>query len=488
MLFNSFQFLVFFPIVTILYFWVPHRFRWQLLLAASCIFYMAFIPVYIAILGATILIDYFAAIWIEKKNVSPNKQRLILVGSIVATCMVLFVFKYFDFFNTNFNAIANLLHWNYKTETLKILLPIGLSFHTFQSLSYVIEVYRGNQKAERHFGLYALYVMFYPQLVAGPIERPQNLLHQFYVVHTFNYERITDGVKLMLWGFFKKVVIADRLAIAVNHVYGNPYDFTGWALIAATVFFAFQIYCDFSGYSDIAIGSAQVMGFRLMDNFNRPYFSKSIPEFWKRWHISLSTWFRDYLYIPMGGNRGKTWRWQVNLFLTFLISGFWHGANWTYIIWGAINGAMLIISRWSSRARQLFCRIIRLDQVPVAHKVIRVGVTFSLVCLAWVFFRANSVSEAWYILTHMFQGLHSGWRLTGGWQVLKMGLNGFELIVAIISVGFMESIHLVQRHRSIRHMFAEKPIWCRWAIYYALFFSIVFLGVFEKRQFIYFQF
>lgn len=488
MLFNSFQFLLFFPTVTFLFFLLPHRFRWQLLLLASCLFYMAFIPAYIAILGVTILIDYSAAIWMETPGITAKKRKGILTLSILSTCLVLFVFKYFHFFNANFAGLAHFFGWNYPISTLKIILPIGLSFHTFQSLSYVVEVYRGKQKAEHHFGIYALYVMFYPQLVAGPIERPQNLLRQFYIQHDFDYRRVTDGLKLMLWGMFKKVVIADRLAIAVNQVYGNPHAYTGWPLIAATIFFAFQIYCDFSGYSDIAIGSAQVMGFRLMDNFNRPYFSKSIAEFWKRWHISLSTWFRDYLYIPLGGNRVKTWRWQFNLFITFLVSGFWHGANWTYIVWGAIHGFYLICSLWTRNFRQAFCRAVLLDQHPFFHKCLRVGMTFTLVCFAWIFFRANNISDAGYILTHMFQGLHRGLKLTGGWQLLQMGLDRYELTVAAVAIGFMESIHLVQRHRSIRHMFAEKPIWFRWAVYYALVFGMVFFGVFEKRQFIYFQF
>jgi len=313
MLFNSLEFLIFFPVVTLLYFLLPHRHRWWMLLAASCGFYMMFIPKYIIILAVTIIIDYVAGILAEKPDLSPHKRKSILTISILSTCLVLFIFKYFNFFNTNFAHLAALLHWNYPIAALKLALPIGLSFHTFQSLSYVIEVYCGRQKAEHHFGIYSLYVMFYPQLVAGPIERPQNLLHQFYAKHAFDYQRVTDGLKLMVWGLFKKVVIADRLAIAVNTVYNDPHSFTGIPLIIATAFFAFQIYCDFSGYSDIAIGAAQVMGFRLMDNFNRPYFAKSIPEFWKRWHISLSTWFRDYLYIPLGGNRAKTWRWQYNL-------------------------------------------------------------------------------------------------------------------------------------------------------------------------------
>jgi len=488
MLFNSFQFFLFFPLVTLLYFILPHRFRWALLLLASCLFYMAFIPAYIAILGVTILIDYVAALWIETPGISAWRKKALLAVSIVATCMVLFVFKYFDFFNTNFNAIAEFLHWNYSIPAMKIILPIGLSFHTFQSLSYVIEVYRGKFKAERHFGIYALYVMFYPQLVAGPIERPQNLLHQFYAEHAFDYRRVTDGLKLMLWGLFKKVVIADRLAIAVNQVYGSPYDYTGWPLIVATVFFALQIYCDFSGYSDIAIGAAQVMGFRLMDNFNRPYFSKSIAEFWKRWHISLSTWFRDYLYIPLGGNRAKTWRWQLNLFITFLVSGFWHGANWTYVVWGGLNGLYLISSLWTRKFRQTICGVLRLEQCPTLHKVLRVGMTFALVCVAWIFFRARNLSDAYYILTHLFQGMICDGRPIGLWQLLYMGLSRNDLVIAFVAIALMETLHAIQRHRGIRHMLSERPIWLRWTVYYALVLGILFFGVFEQRSFIYFQF
>jgi len=489
MLFNSLQFLVFFPVVTLLYFLLPHRHRWWMLLIASCIFYMTFIPKYIVILALTITIDYIAGIWLEKPGLSLRKRKGILTISILSTCLVLCVFKYSNFFITNFNAVAGFLHWNYSLSLLKLILPIGLSFHTFQSLSYVIEVYRGRQKAEHHFGIYSLYVMFYPQLVAGPIERPQNLLHQFYAEHAFDYQQVTDGLKLMVWGLFKKVVIADRLAVGIGTVYGDPRAFTGLPLILATVLFAFQIYCDFSGYSDIAIGAAQVMGFRLMDNFNRPYFSKSIAEFWKRWHISLSTWFRDYLYIPLGGNRAKTWRWQYNLFVTFLVSGFWHGANWTYIIWGALNGFYLLSSIWTRKLRYAVCRLTTLDTHPTLHKYVKVTITFSLICVAWIFFRARNFNDAWYVLTHVPQGVVM--------QVLHhrenaykfdIGMSHADLVVAFVAIAMMECLHAIQRHRGIRHMLAERPIWMRWTVYYALVLGIVFFGVFEKRSFIYFQF
>ena len=404
--------------------------------------------------------------------------------------MVLFAFKYFNFFNSNFSALAGFLHLSYPIGIINIILPIGLSFHTFQSLSYVIEVYRGKQKAEHHFGIYSLYVMFYPQLVAGPIERPQNLLHQFREKHTFEYQRVTDGLKLMAWGLFKKVVIADRLAMLVNHVYASPQDFSGLSLIIATVFFAFQIYCDFSGYSDIAIGSAQVMGFKLMDNFNRPYFSKNISEFWKRWHISLSTWFRDYVYISLGGNKVSKWRWQFNLFITFVISGFWHGANWTYVIWGALNGFYLIFSIWTRDIRNRFVMSIGITKYPKILKAFQVGITFSLICFAWIFFRAKNLGEAWYIITHLFGGMDNVSKYYSQFYELTnvsgFGKPGFA--ICILSILFLEVVHLIQRHNKIRHILSEKPIWFRWSMYYAIVLGILVFGVFGTNNFIYFQF
>ncbi|MFD2144187.1 MBOAT family O-acyltransferase [Mucilaginibacter antarcticus] len=333
MVFNSLPFLIFYLLVTSLYFILEHKYRWGLLLAASCYFYIAFVPIYILILGFTILIDYFAGIYLEKTT-APKKRKRLLVISLIANIGVLAVFKYYNFFALNINVIGNGGWLGY----LKILLPIGLSFHTFQAMSYTIEVYRGNQKAEKHFGIYALYVMFYPQLVAGPIERPQNILHQFYEKHPFNFEDLKAGLMQMATGMFKKVVIADRLAIAVDGAYLHPQTQSGGSLLIATLLYGFQIYCDFSGYSDIGIGAARTMGFRLMDNFRSPYFSRSVSEFWSRWHISLSTWFRDYLYIPLGGNRVAVPHWYLNLLIVFVVSGFWHGANWTFIIWGALHG------------------------------------------------------------------------------------------------------------------------------------------------------
>src|SRR5436190_15038625 len=325
MLFNSIEFALFFPLVCCLYFAAPLRLRVPLLLVSSCVFYMAFIPAYILILFLTIGIDYVAGIYIEKTQ--GRGRRAWLIGSIISTCAVLFVFKYYNFFMGSFVGFAQFFGWKPGNLAMNILLPIGLSFHTFQSLSYVVEVYRNRQKAEYNLVTYATYVMFFPQLVAGPIERPQNLLHQFREVHPFDYDRVTSGLKRMAWGFFKKLVVADRLALYVNDVYGAPQSHNGLQLMLATFFFAYQIYCDFSGYSDIAIGTARVLGFRLMENFNTPYYALTVSEFWRRWHISLSTWFKDYVYVPMGGSRVSRPRWMLNVLVKFGVGGLWHGAN-----------------------------------------------------------------------------------------------------------------------------------------------------------------
>lgn len=485
MLFNSVQFFIFFMIVATLYFLMPHRFRGMWLLAASCYFYMALVPTYILILFFLITIDYWAGILIEDAR-THKRKKFWLVVSIISTCAVLLFFKYFNFVNTNMAQLAAFLHLEYPIRNLNIILPIGLSFHTFQSLSYVIEVYRGNQRAERHFGTYALFVLFFPQMVAGPIERAQNLLHQFHRKHTFDYFRVVNGLKLVLWGLFKKVVIADRLSFFVNEVYGSPQEYYGLALIAATVFFAFQVYCDFSGYSDMAIGIAQVLGFRLMDNFNRPYFAKNISEFWKRWHISLTSWFKDYVYIPLGGNRVSTLRWYFNLFFVFLLSGLWHGANWTYVIWGALNGAYLIGSILTTKIRYRIVKSLGLDRIPEFHKIIQVGITFSLICFSWIFFRANSLSDAMYIVTHLGVGLTDA-------AMNQTVLSGFgagarALALALLAIVFMEFVHLIQRHENIRHMLLQKPAWLRFSVYSGMAAGILLFGNFSSQQFIYFQF
>lgn len=448
----------------------------MLLLGSSCYFYMAFIPVYILILGFTIVIDYFAGIFLE--NTQGKHRKRWLIASLFANIGVLAVFKYYNFLNTNLSEMLNSIGYHNSIPNLSIILPIGLSFHTFQAMSYTIEVYRGKQKAERNFGIYALYVMFYPQLVAGPIERPQNLIHQFYEKHYFEYERVVEGLKLMLWGLFMKLVIADRLAIYVNAVYNNADQHNGKTLVLATVFFAFQIYCDFAGYSNIAIGTAKVMGFNLMTNFNRPYFSRSISEFWKRWHISLSTWFKDYLYISLGGNRVSVPRWYFNLFIVFAISGLWHGANWTYIIWGAINGFYLVFAIVSQNWRNRFNTLIHLDRMPVIHNILQISITFVLACIAWVFFRANTTSDAFMIL-------HRALAFDGSIFMETPSV----IIYSLSAIAFLLAVELKREYYKGPVSFLNHPHWAvRKLSYSFLIITILYFGVFDGGQFIYFQF
>ncbi|HEY6144245.1 MAG TPA: MBOAT family O-acyltransferase [Flavobacterium sp.] len=445
---------------------------------------MAFVPVYILILGFTIVIDYFAGIYIE--NAEGKRRKLFLIFSLITNIGVLAVFKYYNFINENLSFLLQGFALSNPIPYLSILLPVGLSFHTFQAMSYTIEVYRGHQKAERHFGIYSLYVMFYPQLVAGPIERPQNLLHQFREKYDFDYDRITSGLRLMAWGLFKKVVIADRLAIVVDTVYNNPQQQNSLGLIIATVFFTFQIFCDFSGYSDMAIGASRVMGFKLMKNFDNPYQSKSIHEFWKRWHISLSTWFKDYLYITLGGNRVTISQWYLNLFIVFLVSGLWHGANWTFVIWGALHGFYLVFALITKDFRGKFNKLFHFDKAPL----LSVFTTFILVAFAWIFFRANDVHSALYIVKHIFSGIPDVVSKLLNHQTVfgDLGLGKKDLILSVLLIIFLETVHYIQSKKNLSGIFTQKPTYVRWTVYYAVILAILFLGVFENRQFIYFQF
>jgi len=477
MLFNSLEFAIFFPLVVALYFGLSQRWRTPMLLVASCVFYMAFIPAYILILAVTILIDYAAGIYLERTQ--GKRRRWLLIGSIVATCAVLFVFKYFYFFTNTFVGFVGLFGWQLTGPSIHIILPIGLSFHTFQSLSYVIEVYHGRQKAEHNFVTYATYVMFFPQLVAGPIERPQNLLHQFNEHHAFDYDRVTSGLKRMAWGFFKKLVVADRLALYVNDVYGAPQGHNGLQLTIATIFFAYQIYCDFSGYSDIAVGSARILGFKMMENFDTPYYSKSISEFWQRWHISLSSWFRDYVYIPLGGNRVSKSRWYANLLFTFTISGLWHGANWTYVVWGFLNGIYLVGAIVTQPVRDGVGSRLNLPSAVWLRSACSILCTFALTCLAWVVFRAQTLSDAWYILTHFW----TGWDFSA---IKTQQFHWKHFPAAFGSIALLEVVQL-WRHKSWDVSW-QLTLPVRWAVYLGLVFLVILFGVFKESQFIYFQF
>lgn len=475
MLFNSFEYAFFLPIVFILYWMLPHKFRWILMLSASYYFYMSWNVKYVVLILFTTMITYLAARLLEKEN-NGQKKKWILAGTAVGCLSVLFFFKYFNFVSKSVTDLLSLIAIPMTPVTLNLLLPVGISFYTFQTLSYVIDVYRGDIPAESHFGYYAAFISFFPQLVAGPIERTNNLLPQIKEKHKFDYEQSTYGLKLMAWGYFKKMVIADNLSPYVSMVYDAPQNYQGFSLVLATVFFAFQIYCDFSGYSDIAIGTAKLLGINLMTNFKSPYFSRSIKEFWSRWHISLSTWFRDYVYIPLGGNRVGKARYALNLMITFLVSGLWHGANWTFIIWGGIHGAAQIIENMI---------------IPPKKKVLwlpRVLAVFAFCSFTWIFFVSNSIGDSIYVLGHLFDGIRSPISyLHDGFSNITMYKNTFLYISVPLLILLIYDFFSI-KYDVIQAISLKKSI-VRWTIYVVFMLIVIFCskkGV--AAEFVYFQF
>ncbi len=450
---------------------LPHRFRWFLLLIASCFFYMFFKPVYILILAFTIVIDYIAGIMLEDEQ-DEKRRKNYLIMSIVVNVGVLAVFKYYNFLNGNITGLASLFGLKNNIPYLHWLLPIGLSFHTFQAMSYTIEVYWRNQKAERHFGIYALYVMFYPQLVAGPIERPQNIIHQFYEKREFNYDNAVHGLNLIFYGLFKKIVIADRLSLYVNHVYndiGNTSSASAWL---ACYFFAIQIYCDFSGYSDIARGTAKFMGFELMINFNRPFLSQSISEFWKRWHISLSGWFYDYVFNPLVASL-RSWRkWSIvfGLLITFFLSGLWHGASWNYVIWGLIYGVALVYELFTKDIRR---KVFGLMPQWLNTTLSRL-ITFHYFVLASVFFRAIDIPQALSMYHKLFE-----FHFKVSLSQLAAELGPVNLVMSFLVTGLLALSYLLPADMKLKrnYLFLATTI-----------FLIIILGKNAVSEFIYFQF
>lgn len=477
MLFNSFEFLIFFIVVIAIYFSIAHKYRWLLLLLSSYFFYGYWEIKYLIIIVVSTLIDFYVGIKIHESNQQSQKKTFLYV-SLLSNLSILFVFKYYNFFIDNLSAILKSGGYSYQIPLIEVLLPVGISFYTFQTMSYSVDIYNGKIQPEKKLGIFALFVSFFPQLVAGPIERASHLLPQFHKKQYFDYNRIANGLTLMLWGLFKKIVIADRLAIFVNEVYNNQNEYYGFTLVVATVFFAFQIYCDFSGYSDIAIGTAKVMGFDLMKNFNYPYFSKSIGEFWKRWHISLSTWFRDYVYIPLGGNRTVKWRWYYNIMITFLLSGFWHGAKWTFIIWGSIHGAILI-----------FESIIDLKEKKqnIFKNFLLTFKTFIIVCLGWIFFRANSLNDAVNIFNKIFDFKNYSFSQLSLY-IVPINKNTVYSIDILLSYFFIIILILSEYLSNNKLKFENLKYKYKMIIYITGILSILLLGAFEKNEFIYFQF
>lgn len=478
MSFISPEFVIFFSVVIPIFFLIQHRFRWAFLLVMSYVFYAFGILEYLPLIILSTAVDYVAAQMIHASD-APRIRKTWLGISIVVNLGILFVFKYLDFFGGNIGAAVG-----YIPPSLDLALPIGISFYTFQSMSYTIDVYQGKIVPSRNPGVFATYVAFFPQLVAGPIERAGNLIPQFNERKRFDQVRVVSGLQLILWGFFKKVVIADRLAIYINTVYGDVHNYTGEALLLAMVFFSFQVYCDFSAYSDIAIGTARIMGFDLMENFRQPYFARSIGDFWRRWHISLSTWFRDYVYIPLGGSRVTISRHLLNLMIVFVLTGLWHGAGWTYIIWGSLHGIAVCV--------QVFTRRMGWDIFPKSHTLLVDGVkilmTFSFVTFTRIFFRSASIDDAFYVMQNMFI-FDPSVDLTA---MFAEGLLGpqVEFALAIALVLGLLGVDALAARSSIPALFGRMPVLVRWCVYYIMGLAVVFSGLYGTgaQQFIYFQF
>jgi len=450
------------------------------LLLASYYFYACYKLEYTILLIAVSAIVYCAGIWIGKERL-PYRRRLYLAATISSILILLLAFKYLNFVGSSISGIFQHFNMLYNVPEFKILIPVGISFYTLKALSYSIDVYRGDIKPERHFGLLTLYISFFPQILAGPIERATRLLPQFHRETHFDFQRVSDGFKLMLWGFFKKLVIADRLAVYIDQVFNHPLDYHGVALIIVAYLFAIQIYCDFSGYSDIAIGAAQVLGYDTMENFNRPYLAESLQDFWHRWHISLSTWFRDYLYIPLGGKRVSLGHWHLNIFAVFVLSGFWHGASRMFLIWGALHGVLLSLSAVTAGARRKAVALFQLERIPRFHKALRIFVTFNIVAFAWIFFRANSISDALLMIGNMIP-------LDMAHFSLPKAVDLNYLVVALIASALLFVVELIQRQPRIDDSLRATPGWCRWSFYYVLIFAIILFGQRDASQFIYTRF
>ena len=455
MLFNSIIFLIFFAVTLVFYYIFPFKIKWMLLLIASCVFYMWWRPEFIILILISSFINYFLSGCINVSD-SNKFRKFFLILNLLSNFGILFVFKYAVFVNKSFMELYEYLGKEYPISDFDIILPMGISFFTFQAAGYTIDVYKRRIKPELNFFKFMLYLMFFPQLVAGPIERAENLMGQLFSRHKFNSVNISIGIKFMIMGYFKKVVIADRAAILVDTVYNSTEDFGGIAIIIATLFFTFQIYCDFSGYSDIAIGCAKTFGIDLMKNFNRPYFSVSIKDFWRNWHISLSSWLKDYVYIPMGGSRCILIRKYFNLMVTFLLSGLWHGANWTFVLWGGLHGFYQVIG-------DLKNKIFKTDRPQFfLLTFFRIIITFTLVSFAWIFFRANTISDAFYIIKNISSDFNNVTNAQYMYELLNsMGLSIYEILICLCSILFLIMVELFERKTVIHYKLKIGRASCR---------------------------
>ncbi len=476
MRFNSLDFAVFLPLVFILYWLIPRKnIKMQnfLLLVASYVFYGWWDYRFLSLIVFSSVMDYTIGIYLGKTD-TKSKRKLLLIISLVANLGLLGVFKYYNFFVESFIDLFQSFGIQLQYESLKIILPVGISFYTFQTLSYTLDVYKRKLDPTKDAIAFFAFVSFFPQLVAGPIERASNLLPQFTRQRKFELDSAKDGMRQILWGLFKKIVIADNCAKTVNYIFGNYEDIHGPVLFLGAVFFAFQIYCDFSGYSDIAIGTARLFGFKLMRNFAFPYFSRDIAEFWRRWHISLSTWFRDYLYIPLGGSRVNNWLKLRNIMVVFVVSGFWHGANWTFVTWGALNAIYFLPLFLTKKNRQYLDTPAEGRLFPTFREFYNMSFTFILTCFAWIFFRANTITDAFGYIKNMFV-----------LKEMSFSLMYFKYLPILL---LFVAIEWIQRDKQHALEIDSKPVYFRWISYFAIMLVIFFLGVSNSSDFIYFQF
>lgn len=491
MSFASLNYVVFLAVVVILYFVLPHRIRWIWLLAASVFFYVTYDPLCLAVLAAVILITYGAGLLLERQNKNADEEKakknkkLILVLSLIISIGVLAFFKYTGFAAEVFVTIANALGAAFPMPDFSIIMPIGISFFTFKVISYLMDIYRGKIEAKRHIGKYALYVSFFPQIISGPIERPETLLKQFDEKKYFSFERMRSALVLILFGLIKKVVIADRMGTLVNTVFNNPGEYTGVPVILAILFYAVQLYCDFSGYSDIAIGTCNLMGFDVMKNFDRPYFSQSIGEFWRRWHISLSSWLRDYLYIPLGGSRVTKARWALNVMIVFLISGLWHGSAMTFIVWGGLHGLYQVIGKFTRKPKDALLMKLGASKESFSYKLLATLCTFALASFAWIFFRASTLSDAFTIIGQALSGPMSVGKVT------SLGLEVYDVVFAIVMSILLFIVEYIGRNGDLRERLFRQWLPVRWFIYIAMIFIIIMFGIYgdlSGAAFVYGQF
>lgn len=493
MLFNSLNFLIFFPLVCLAYYIIPHRLRYLFLLGCSYYFYMCWNPKYALLMLTSTAITYVSGLLLERaKGKGTAIKNWVVALSFTSNLAILFFFKYYGFAANSLMKLLGMANIQLTLPAFDVVLPVGISFYTFQALSYTMDVYRGEIYAERNFFKYALFVSFFPQLVAGPIERSKNLLIQINERHYFDFDRVRSGLILMGYGYFQKIVLSEYLGRVVDAVYNTQDQRTGFQLLIASILFAFQIYCDFGSYSNIAIGAARVMGFRLMENFNTPYFSRTVAEFWRRWHISLSTWFRDYLYIPLGGNRKGRIRKYFNLMVVFLVSGLWHGASWHYVIWGGLNGAFQVIGDLLKPVKKAYRNITHVDETSASHKVFQTIVTFLLVDFSWIFFRADGFRRAMEIIKRIL-GIMGGKWFTWGDNLAAMGLTLGMRNVLVVSLGLLCIVDLFKYHKvNLIEWILKQRWWLRWSLYLAVIFGILIYGIYgpgyDASAFIYFQF